>query len=595
MVEIPSDLPLETTEVRGKTFRIHSPAKELEGEAAPGLAVQREGETLFFKGTGGGGVKSKERLVVEDCVFIMDLRQRKFDRWNPRRAALAVEGYQEVVVRNCVFINKGHEDDRKNKIAANLSLNDCARVRIENCYSESYSRPWMGQIFVFGCGPTSIRGVEIAGSRQRARRLVGTGIMAATGAGEGKLSVAGPADRALAIYPPGPLRIEDCYIHDESGAQNSDGIYVQSVRPYLIRNCRIENWTSDSLIDAGFRDSAGRKGIDGKPLANHGGLGMIEQCELARGHVKDSVGLGGGLIFRRNVLRDAWLFPYAFDGGTWFVIDNAFLDMSGVIISGFERQTMGWAPKEGMLARGSKAAFYGNLFRNQLGAVLPALYVSTPVPGTALTDIIAADYNAYALDPPPAAWADDRSAGKKYATLAEWREGTGNDRHSTAGPDAALGKIPPDAVALPGGIAADFGKEKRGLTGPVGVSEALAAKAKVASDEAAREFLERNFNIPLAGLKPAGPTAYTFEVKQPGNYRFKVRMEKGAQGVYGIAINGEPTGPPVDVGKRDWQIPFHFTKLASGENTLTLTLPPGVEAPALDHLEFQQIFALPTP
>jgi hypothetical protein len=584
---LPSAEQLATVEIRDRTFHIKrvSPRAKLDAAtraaaaATPGgLAVhEQDDEALFFLGSGGGGRFSGERLVVENCTFVIDFEQGDFEAWDPRRSAIFVEGYKEVVIRNSVFLSKATPFDPMRKVIASVTAYDCLRVEVEDCYFEGRTIGWRGHLNIFCCGPTSIRNVEVNGLDRAAG-----GIWVATGVGEGKIGWVHQDAPEKMIYPAGPLLIENCWVRDQKGNENSDGIYVQSIQPYLIRNTKVENWgPDDSLIDVGFRDTAG-KTHGRKPLANHGGLGLIEHCEFAKGYIKDSVGIAGGLVFRHNLLRDgAWFFPYVFDGGSWFVVSNEFRDQTGVIVSGRNNQLSGWTPKEGMFANGSQMVLFNNLVRGKPGVAPRALFVAGAAPGP-LKEVIRSDYNAYAFDTPPAVWGLEPKDETKYTTLEDWRAATGNDRHSVFGPAADLGafaKVPPDTLTLPGGIPMRFGPFKAGLTGPVGVQHgptrerAARASTALAADYARQHFELEVEKMTLGGSAPAPRVenrgwasggAYLSGAVSAGSSveltaafphagRFLVStITPGSRrgGVFRLHVNGRPLGDPFTLDRK---------------------------------------------
>ncbi len=462
--ELPTAEALRTVTVRGRTFEITGVHPDANG--APGLALHEPGDrALYFTGTGGGGLRSGERLIVEDCTFVLDFREGDFARWDARRCAVFVQGYREVLVRRCRFVSRGGRDDPARKTNASVTCYDCLRVQIEDC-SFAGKTNWMrGHVTVFCCGPTRVRRVEVSGIPDEAGGVCGGGVWIANGLGEGKIGTLHADEPELMLYPSGPAVIEDCHIRDQRGRHNADGIYIQSIHNYVIRNCKVSDWGKDALVDVGFRDTSVRR-WRGRRLRNHGSMGLIEHCEFAGGFLKDSVGAGGGLIFRGNLLRNCWLMPYIFDGGGWWVVGNAFVEQSVPVLSGFDGATGGWGPV--MFANGSRAFVYGNLVRTSAERPPAALYVANKHPDTPLTEHVVADWNAYDLAGEPRYFARDVAAGKTWPDFAAWRQSTCRDRHSVAA-DA----IPPafraaGAIPLPGGLTFRPGPIKPGLTGPVG-------------------------------------------------------------------------------------------------------------------------------
>lgn len=483
---LPSTEALETITIRDQDFVITAVAPgsdillskkpEDHETAKAGLALHAgDGTNLVFKGTGGAGLRSKERLIVENCTFVIDFQKGNFGLWDARRCAIYVDGYKEVLIRNCVFVSKALKTDPERKVNASVYIQDSVRVQIEDCYFEGMSNWMRGHVTVYACGPTSIRRVEVSGQKQGTNLAAGGGIWVGNGIGEGKLGAPIHADQPeLMIYPSGPLLVESCNVHDQRGVSNADGIYVQSIHPFLIRNCRVDNWMDDSLIDVGFRDSA-RGTHQGKPMANHGAVGVIENCEFGKGYIKDSVGAGGGVVFRNNVMRDAWFFPYIFDGGSWLVIDNRIEELGGPMISGYNYGTRGWAAPEGMLINGSKFFFFRNFIASKPDSTLPALFVSPPNPASPLKGAIVSDSNAFHFPIAPMLWAEDRAVSRTDRTLADWQTATGNDRTSTLAskrtdPVPTLSELP---VSLPPGVPPLPAGQPVGLVGPVGPSPAV--------------------------------------------------------------------------------------------------------------------------
>jgi hypothetical protein len=610
-LNLPSAENLETITVKDRTYEIRRISSEKgipkEEIAAKGLAhFENANEALYFRGSGGGGLKSKERLIVENCTFIIDFKEGDFENWTPRRSGIFVEGFREVLIKNSVFISRGTHLDPLRKTVGCLIAYDCLNVKVEDCYFEGRTVGFRGPINIFCCGPTHIKNVEVNGGG----RTTG-GIWVATGVGEGKIGWVHQDDPSLMIYPPGPLLIENCWVHHQKGKENSDGIYVQSVRPALIRNCKVEKWSEDSLIDLGFRDTPPHS-FAGKPLVNHGGLAVIEHCEFADGYVKTSVGLAGGLIFRQNILKNAWLFPYVFDGGSWYVVGNKFEGMTGVIVSGRNGQTNGWTPKEGMFIRGSKMFLFNNHFKNAPERILPALYVAGADPGP-LRDCILADYNIYEIDPPPARWAiEAKSASAQYPDLAAWRAGLGQDVHSVLGPgslDQYRHVTPP--IQLPGGILFEMGEGKAGLTGPVGVSnEAVLKRARELSDKLAMEAATRHFTVQvetlpsdksgmelkqenqswagggayltLRGKTPGDVVTFHGEVPKPGRYYLTSNLVAGpAPGRFLFKVNGVALGNDFESGEKGG-IRHGAVELEPGPVKLTYEL--ATESPAKESI-----------
>jgi hypothetical protein len=603
-LDLPSAEQLKTIEVKGRTYNITKVAggsaiKEADKAevAANGRALyENADEALYFHGSGGGGRRSNERLIIEDCTFIVDFQEGDFGKWDERRVAIFVTGYREVLVRNCVFIVKGLPGEPDRRTMGSIAIYDTVKVQVEDCYFEGLTNWMRGHLIVYGCGPTSIRRVEVTGSRRDGRWLSGGGIWVATGLGEGKVGTPHYGDDELMIYPAGPLLVEDTLVHRQQGDENTDGIYIQSIHPYLVRNTRVADWGKDGLMDLGFRDSGGRSYQD-KPLANHGAIGVVENCEFQNGYVKDSVGMAGGLIFRNNVCRNVWLYPYVFDGGSWWVLNNQFTDLTGVALSGRDGQTTGWSAKEGMLANGSKLYFIGNEFANQPGVALPALLVSSTVKTSTLKDNVTTDYNQYAFDTAPKVWADDQAAGVKYQTLADWREATGHDANSVT---SAGSRPTPGALELPGGLKMDW-SVKPGLTGEVGVAnKAVLARAKELSNRIQSDYERRNKRVEAESLpardasakaqieertwasggklhtfeadKVGDSVTFTLDLDEGGRYWIQTAAAKdGRAGIYQLSVNGRPVGKPVDLSTAGVADHDHV-ELKAGANTLTYTV-----------------------
>ena len=466
-----SDRPApHTVLVRDRQYHLkQTVSKETSGQA--GAHFEDAETALHFRSESNTGRSAPERLVIDNCTFLIDFQRGNLEDWNPLRSAIHVEGYGEVLIRNCAFAVVSKDSDPIRKTIASIYATDCLKVQIEDCHFQGRTLGFRGHLTLFGCGPTSIRNCEIDGLGGMAG-----GIWVATGVGEGKIGWPHQKDPSKMIYPAGPVLIENCHVHHQKSKQNSDGIYLQSVGPYLIRNTKFDSWgPDDSLLDVGFRDSASRS-YGGKPMTNHGRLGMVERCEFSNGWLKSTVGLGGGLIFRQNKLSNAWIFPYFFDGGSWYLLGNEWEDMDRVAISGRMNQTDGWTPKEGLAANSSKFFIYNNRFGKTKGK-LDAVYVGGAAPGP-LADVIVADFNHYAFDDPKAwALASQGEEPKNFPTFENWRKSTGNDRNSVLGRgsrrDFTGARLP---FELPGGIPMEFGELESGLTGPVGLADPSAIR-----------------------------------------------------------------------------------------------------------------------
>ncbi len=523
-LDLPSDENLQTITVKDRTFTITRISKAADtqtfhrwqarqGEAPAGFdanaafaSYEKPDEALSFVGSGTGGKRSAERLVVQGCTFIIDFQEGNFEKFNPRRSAIYVEGYKEVLVRDCVFISKSRPSDPLRKTIASIYAADCVKVQVQDCYFAGRTTGWRGHINLWGCGPSDIRNCEIDG-----RKRVAGGVWVATGVGEGKIGFPHEGDDpSLSIYPPGPLRVENCYIHDQVGKENSDGIYIQSVRPYLVRNCKVSTWGDDSLIDAGFRDTSKKWG-DGF-LPNHGGMGIVEHCEFSNGWIKDSVGMGGGMIFRNNLVKNAWFFPYAFDGGSWYVVGNRFDPMARVVLSGKNGQTDGWTPGEGMFAKGGKMLFFNNYVKS--GAKVAAIFVAGAKPAPVATSVVS-DYNVFDMAP-PATWAIEFD--KSTLNLEQWRERTGNDKNSRIGAGSLddFKQVDPKTVKLPGGVEMKFGAVDAGLSGPVGVrNPAVLQRALPLLKAFDEELRAESYNVDPETVPVTAQTAATKKESRP--------------------------------------------------------------------------------
>jgi hypothetical protein len=108
-LRLPTAETLTTITVKGQTYdikHIASGSKKSGDEAtaaAPRAMIalyDKADEALYFRGSGRGGLESKERLVIEDCTFVIDFQEGDFETYEPRRCAVFVEGFREVLVRN---------------------------------------------------------------------------------------------------------------------------------------------------------------------------------------------------------------------------------------------------------------------------------------------------------------------------------------------------------------------------------------------------------------------------------------------------------------------------------------------------------------
>lgn len=449
---LPSAAELATTTYRDQVFTVTRRA----GAVRPGEPADCG---IYLQGTGGGGMKSQERAVIERCTFILDFAEGDFSTWDDRRCAVRIDGYREVVVRDCVFISRGKAGDPPRKAIGSVVLYDCREVLVENCYFEGLTNWMRGHVLAYCCGPTTVRRCEVSGGPGGQS---GGGIWIANGLGEGKIGSLHQDEPELMMYPSGPALIEDCWLHDHQGKDNADGIYVQSVHNSLIRNCRVERWRMDGLMDVGYRDAL--HGYKGRTMWNHGALTVVENCAFAGGFLKNSVGAGGGTVLSGCRFDDVWLMPYIFDGGGLYVLGCDFVGLTGAVLTPSDGRHSGWTPKEGMLTNGARAVLLGNRFAARDGARLPSLYVGN---GRPIRDIIVSDANVFALGG-IRAFAEDRSAKAVIPDLAAWTAATGNDAHSAADGDplqllAALDRTP---VPLPPGIAPPAPGSRAGLRSP---------------------------------------------------------------------------------------------------------------------------------
>jgi hypothetical protein len=400
----------------------------------------------------------------------MDFAGKKFG-WDDKRCALRVQGYKEVLIKDCVFISKNQPGDEVRKTVGSIVCYDCVKVQVENCYFEGLTNWMRGHILAFCCGPTWIRNCEISGG---SKKLSGGGIWIANGLGEGKIGYEHEkGDAALMLYPSGPALVENCWVHDQSGKDNTDGIYLQSVHNSLIRNCNVENWKMDGLLDVGYRDT-GTHGYGGGKLHNHGAKTVIEHCAFSGGFIKNSVGAGGGTVFRECLFNDVYLMPYIFDGVGWFLLGNDFVNLTGPVLTPSDHRKDGWTPPEGMLTHGAKSYHFGNRFLARDGVKVSSLFITNK---QAAKELIVSDANLYAV-PQLAALVNDTAAKTSIAALAEWQEQTGNDKNSITSGDVAqaLVAIREQATKMlpPGIVLPDFAKPV-GLTGPVGFQGTIGA------------------------------------------------------------------------------------------------------------------------
>jgi hypothetical protein len=578
---LPSTEDLKTVTIRDREYTIRRTARWPAGMTpekakAEGLALyEKNDEALFFLGSGGGGLKSRERLVVEDCTFVLDFQQGDFEKWDAKRCAICVEGYKEVLVRNCVFVSKTLMSQEIRRTVGSVLAYDCQKVQVEECFFAGRTTGWRGHVLVFCCGPTAIRNIEVRGLKQGDQWACGGGIWVASGVGEGKIGWVHQDNPELMIYPPGPLLVENAWVHDQIGRENNDGIYVQSVQPFLVRNSKVENWRDDSLMDVSFRDSGG-KGYDGKKLVNHGGVGVVENCEFRKGSaksfVKNSVGAGGGIVFRNNVFQDVWVMPYIFDGGGWWFAGNEFIDLSGAAICGDDGRGGGWEP--GMFQNGSAMYFYNNLFRARPGAKPNTMMVTKNA--AALIKGVRMDYNVYDLNSGSVgAWLMEEQKERKAVckSFAEWQKASGADEHSVLGKETldVFKAVRPDTVKLPGGLPMTFGAAKAGLTGPVGVTNPkVLAKAKALCDAFEKGYAAANAQIEIEDMavleKTAGLTEkldkrgwygggaarfieakevgesikLEFKIEAGGRFRANVSVVKGEQGACEYLVDDKP-------------------------------------------------------
>lgn len=604
---LPSTADLKTITIRDREYVIRKtpwrPGVTPEQRKAEGVAwYDKLDEALFFQGSGGAGLNSKERLIVENCTFVLDYQEGDFDKWDVGRCAIRVEGYNEVLIRNCVFVSKTTKEQEIRRTVASIVAYDCQKVQIEECFFAGRTTGWRGHVLVFCCGPTSIRNIEVRGTRQGDQWACGGGIWVASGVGEGKIGYVHQDEPELMIYPPGPLLIENAWIHDQTSRENNDGIYIQSVQPFLVRNSKLSNWRDDALMDVGFRDSAGKGWPAGK-LVNHGGMGIVENCEFVKGasksFLKNSVGAAGGIIFRNNVLRDIWVMPYIFDGGTWYFVGNEFVDLSGPAICGDDGRGGGWEP--GMLRDGSRMVFLNNLFQVRAGAKLSSLIRSKNA--VAMPKGLVMDYNVYDLNGGAVgAWLVDDAQKTGAKTWEEWKKLSGSDAHSIVGSQTlkAFRSVSPDALKLPGGIPMKFGPVKAGLLGPVGVTDPkVLAKGNALVTAFEKEYAGANRVFQIEDLPVATKTltdkketrkysggiawlvvdgkvgdAITFKVviEEARCYYVTTGTQPGEQGgLYQFAVNGQMIGEPAALAQKG-SIRHGAAAFKAGENTVTYTL-----------------------
>ena len=604
-LNLPSDEEFTTTTVSGREYHIkrvpkgaYDKSRETDGAAI----YENAEESLYFRGTGTSGKDSNERLIIEDCTFVIDFQPGShpggdFGDWDTRRGAIVVEGYKEVIIRNCVFVSRATKHDPIRKVTGSVIANYCLKVQIDNCYFEGQTLGWRGAILAWGCGPTEITNTEIAGAQQGSTYALGGGIWVA----HGEKIAWTHNDPEQMIYPNGPLRVENVHIHDQEGDENTDGIYIQSIQPYLVRNTKVEKWKGqDSLIDIGFRDTF--QSYQGERFINHGAVGVIENSYFGDGYVKASVGLAGGVIYRHNVMHNAWIFPYVFDGGSWYVLGNRFEDMTGVIVSGRNNQLGGWTPGEGMFIRGSQMILRGNTFINREGKTIPTLFVNNKETSP-LKEVIESDYNIYRFDPMPKVWAIDQAFNKEY-TYEEW-QGLGKDLHSIMVPRenperGSMGMVLPDEpMDLPGGLSYDMSRNvEPGLTGEVGVTNpAVMEKARRLSEEAKRAFNAEHVELEFEDLEVADKSeglamqmnensfwsgrgtlrvepeagqslSFRFNVEEAGRFKIVTRtVNAGPETPARLLIDGEVFDDSFNAAKGGQ---YHgIQELAAGEHTLT--------------------------
>lgn len=620
-LNLPTGEKLKTYEVRDRQFVIKRVSKrtniKTDEERArihrEGLAIyEDDAEALYFRGSGGGGLASNERLIVENCTFVMDYSEGDFEKWDERRCAVYVNGFKEVLVRNCVFISKTTGQQELRRTVGSIVAYDCLRVQVEECYFAGRTTGWRGHVLVFCCGPTSIRNIEVRGLKEGDNWVCGGAVWVATGVGESKLGWMHADEESRMIYPAGPLLVENVYAHDQKGKENNDAIYVQSISPFVVRNCKVDNWREDSLMDVGFRDSGG-KGYAGGKLANHGYIGVVENCEFSRGFVKNSVGAGGGLVFRGNVFDDIWLMPYTYDGGAWYVVGNEFRNLTGAIVCGDDGRGGGWGPS--MFENGSKLYLYNNLIQARKGAKIPMLLRSKA--GASLAGNIVSDYNAYDLDlSQVGVWADDQAGKAQHKTFNDWKALTRGDANSVMGPSLEpFANVAPSTLKLPGGLAMTFGPVRAGLTGPVGLTNAqVRAKGQALCEQVEREYARTRLVLEAEDLKvldksggmkesvekrswlgggaarmltPAqtgDAISVALPVAQAGRYRLSTTTVTGSGGKYRLLVDGKELGEAFEPAPRSGAVTHGALDLSAGEHTLTYQAVEGLPRMGLDRI-----------
>ena len=152
-LRLPSAEELKTVEVRGREFHIRrTPAKaylsdeqqrQAEDEGIAFGFFDRDDESLYFWGGGGGGRFSHERLVVEDCTFVIDFEPGMhpggdFGRWDPHRAANLHQSRSSENCETrrfmdflcCRFFRTSHTSSRFSLTSSAMSASRIGRERI---------------------------------------------------------------------------------------------------------------------------------------------------------------------------------------------------------------------------------------------------------------------------------------------------------------------------------------------------------------------------------------------------------------------------------------------------------------------------------
>lgn len=350
----------------------------------------------------------KERVVIEDCEIDLRFPAKHFGN-----VGIFIFACKDVTLRNVRV--RGLTDGAE--ASGGIRIFDADQTLIEDCSIQgSFDRE---NLELRDCGPATIRRVESRGRRVGDGYRSGSGIWVANGRGESKLLPANP-DRPR--YPSRGLRIEDCVVADCTGTANKDGIYIQSIRDFIVRRCRVENWRHDGLVDVGFRDTKGDR-------PNHGGTGRFEDCDFHAGYLKVTVGAAGGITFRNCRSRGVSYVPYFFDGGTVYFekcVFDGFADAAWVgNPNAFAVNQQGdWLPDpQDTYGRSSVTRFNDCDFRDR--ELREAFLLGNPK--HPFVRFFAGDRNTYDL---PNLKVFARDVTGVIPSFAEWRRRTGNDRNS---------------------------------------------------------------------------------------------------------------------------------------------------------------------